>query len=415
MKPLAVVDVETTGLNQFGSDRIVEVAVVLLDLSCGITAEFSTLLNPERDIGPTSIHGLTSGDVIDAPRFQQIAAELADLLRDASALAGHNVRFDLSFLRSEYQRIGITIPACAVVDTMRLGQAGSLASCCAEWGVDFDGRAHAALHDARATARLLHRMAVSQPQIVSEVGGAVVAEWPAVTLPRMPPFPRDRLTQVQPAVPNYIQQLADRLRPSGGTASQTDGERDYAALLWRVLEDGRVDEAESGLLVDVATHCGLSFPQVEAIHLDYLTQVARAAWADHSISDAERREVQGVARVLGFGQLSDAQFDELIQSASASVAVEPPRHPDDSMGGKTVCFTGECQCTIDRVPISREAAQRLAAARGLVVVPSVTRSLGILVVGDPDSQSGKAKKARQYGTRLIHEPVFWRALGVAVD
>jgi DNA polymerase-3 subunit epsilon len=67
------------------------------------------------------------------------------------------------------------------------------------------------------------------------------------------------------------------------------------------------------------------------------------------------------------------------------------------------------------VPISRERAEALTLAKGLLVQQSVTRKLDLLVVGDPNTQSTKAKKARQYGIRLIHEPVFWRALGVAID
>ena len=41
---------------------------------------------------------------------------------------------------------------------------------------------------------------------------------------------------------------------------------------------------------------------------------------------------------------------------------------------------------------------------------SVTRKLDLLVVADPDPQSGKAKKARAYGTRLMAADVFWRSI-----
>jgi DNA polymerase-3 subunit epsilon len=53
-------------------------------------------------------------------------------------------------------------------------------------------------------------------------------------------------------------------------------------------------------------------------------------------------------------------------------------------------------------------------AAGLEVADSVTKKLDILVVADPHTQSGKARKARQYGTRIVHEPVFWQMLGVTV-
>ena len=57
----------------------------------------------------------------------------------------------------------------------------------------------------------------------------------------------------------------------------------------------------------------------------------------------------------------------------------------------------------------------MAADKGLNVLDRVTKKLDILVVADPNTQSGKAKKARQYGIRIMHEPVFWKALGVEVS
>ena len=158
MKPLAVIDVETTGLNPYRLDRVVEVAVVLVVPGQGISAELTTLVNPERDIGPTSVHGLTASDIINAPRFAQIAGHLAEFLCGSIALVGHNVRFDVSFLQSEYGRIGVEMPRYASLDTMALAGGGTLSACCTEHGIEYHGKAHAALHDARATAGLLQRM-----------------------------------------------------------------------------------------------------------------------------------------------------------------------------------------------------------------------------------------------------------------
>ena len=60
-------------------------------------------------------------------------------------------------------------------------------------------------------------------------------------------------------------------------------------------------------------------------------------------------------------------------------------------------------------------ASELAASRGMIVMETVTKKLDLLVVADPFTQSGKAKRARLYGIRIIHEPVFWRALGMEVQ
>jgi DNA polymerase III subunit epsilon len=43
---------------------------------------------------------------------------------------------------------------------------------------------------------------------------------------------------------------------------------------------------------------------------------------------------------------------------------------------------------------------------GLIAKRSVSKKLDILVVADPNTLSGKAKKARDYNTRIIAENVF---------
>lgn len=152
---VAVVDVETTGLFPWRSDRIVEIAAVVTDLDGNVQREFVTLLNPERDIGPSSIHGLKSIDILKAPRFAQIAGTLVDVLQGTRAIVGHNIRFDREFLIGEFRRMGVQFPECTSLCTMEMGHGRKLSECCREYDVAFDGKAHHALNDARATARLM--------------------------------------------------------------------------------------------------------------------------------------------------------------------------------------------------------------------------------------------------------------------
>jgi DNA polymerase-3 subunit epsilon len=51
----------------------------------------------------------------------------------------------------------------------------------------------------------------------------------------------------------------------------------------------------------------------------------------------------------------------------------------------------------------------------LNVQDSVTKKLDLLVVADAESLSGKARKARDYGTRILVERSFWHDIGVAID
>jgi DNA polymerase-3 subunit epsilon len=121
MSRYAVIDVETTGLSPAHHHRIVEIAVVLIDDDGNIVYEWETLLNPQRDVGATEIHGLSAGDVYSAPTFGQVASELGSLLRGRVPVA-HNLSFDGPFLASEFKRLGYIVPLTrtAGLCTMRL-------------------------------------------------------------------------------------------------------------------------------------------------------------------------------------------------------------------------------------------------------------------------------------------------------
>src|SRR3984957_15352529 len=87
--PLAIIDLETTGIN-LGSDRIVEIAIVKI-LPDGKKQIKRKLINPEIPIPASSseIHGITNEMIKDAPTFRQVANELKQFL-DHCDLAGWN-------------------------------------------------------------------------------------------------------------------------------------------------------------------------------------------------------------------------------------------------------------------------------------------------------------------------------------
>jgi DNA polymerase III epsilon subunit family exonuclease len=159
----AVVDTETTG---FGAhDRVIEVGVVLLDEELGRTGQWDTLINPNCDLGPTSIHHIHQGDLIGAPDFGAIAGELVEQLR-GRVIVGHNVGFDARMLNQEFDRLGAGRPIHRefCLDTVRLSRTARLSdtNCytldhlCATLAIERT-IAHAALADAEATAELLVR------------------------------------------------------------------------------------------------------------------------------------------------------------------------------------------------------------------------------------------------------------------
>lgn len=103
-KPLAFIDLETTGVN-LGTDRIVELAIVKI-LTDGTKSVKRKLINPGMPIPKqaSDIHGITDEMVKDAPSFKQIAQEIKQML-DGCDFAGYNSnRFDIPLLMEEFLR-----------------------------------------------------------------------------------------------------------------------------------------------------------------------------------------------------------------------------------------------------------------------------------------------------------------------
>lgn len=151
------------------------------------------------------------------------------------------------------------------------------------------------------------------------------------------------------------------------------------------------------------------------------------ALLDGQVSALEEADLELVAHLLGLGPGAlEAGLDVAARrlagradraALEAHPGGEPPAPTASvaSLAGQTVCFTGALLGRIDGAPITRGQAHRLAEAAGLVVRDRVTRDLDILVVADPHTQSTKARNAARYGTRIMAEAAFWRAIGVQVE
>ena len=300
---------------------------------------------------------------------------------------------------------------------MRLAGGGNLAQCCGNHGIPLGNESHSALADVRATAQLLASLLPEHPDTIRELNALEPIQWPTVAHSGKPPLTRSESQCMLLEPPGYLQRLLFRMSESDFPIASEGATMAYTALLERVLEDRRVDDTEGDALVEMATNWGLSVDQTRLAHRDFLNKLAIAALADGVVTESERCELKLVARLLGHEQsnLDDVlnQASQLLKSVTSIRS--PPKCRDSGLSGLSICFTGELQCLKRGQIISREYAHELAIAAGLVVMDSVTKKLDILVVADPHTQSGKAKKARQYGIRIMHELVLWNTLGIEVD
>jgi DNA polymerase-3 subunit epsilon len=158
-----VFDTETTGLDPYQGDRLVEIGCVELLNGFPTGNSFHFYLNPERDVPEAAfnVHGLSAEFLKDKPLFADICDDFLTFVADAPMIA-HNAMFDLGFINAELERC--KKPALQrerLVDTLMLARrrypAGpnSLDHLCARFSIDTSRRTkHGALLDAELLAEV---------------------------------------------------------------------------------------------------------------------------------------------------------------------------------------------------------------------------------------------------------------------
>jgi DNA polymerase-3 subunit epsilon len=180
----------------------------------------------------------------------------------------------------------------------------------------------------------------------------------------------------------------------------------YLAMLDNALLDRNISATEADSLVDIAYEIGLHHAEAVQAHHDYLHDIARAAWADGIVTDAERANLVEVAQLLG---LDSSAVDDLLDTkpplTSTSASRSRPTHPNGLTlkPGLSIVMTGAMKT-------ERATWVKRAEAAGLIVGKDVTKKTQLLVTADPDTLSGKARKARLYGIPVVSEEAFATAI-----
>ncbi len=155
----SVIDIETTGLNP-EIDRITEISVVAMH-DFNVVNTHHWLIKSDKEI-PGHIRVLTGINqelLENGFLFQDVAQDLLDLF-DNTVLVAHQAHFDISFLKTEFKRVGVQFRPNSVctlnmarklVPTLR---GYTLAHLCRYMGI-VNHQPHRATGDATATAEIL--------------------------------------------------------------------------------------------------------------------------------------------------------------------------------------------------------------------------------------------------------------------
>jgi DNA polymerase-3 subunit epsilon len=190
--------------------------------------------------------------------------------------------------------------------------------------------------------------------------------------------------------------MASQVSAASTPASLRDNDVEYLALLDRVLLDRYVSFPEADALVASADDLGIERSTAQLLHRKYLAGLVAAAWTDGVITEQEREDLNLVATLLA---VSDSDLKDLIDSGATETQTTESFDAFQLHVGDLVVFTG--QMTRDRATWEAEAA-----AAGLVPWKGITKKVKLLVAADPDSLSGKAKLAQEYGIPVVNELTF---------
>lgn len=344
--PIAVIDLETTGLSAT-SDRIVEIAVARVDPGEAPRLVLDTLVDPQRRVTCSEIHGIYDEDVEGAPLFRELLDPLTRAV-DGAVVGAFNVYFDIKFLEAELApaKVPLPLPHLCLMwlrPALGLGSRASLEATCQAIGVPAD-LSHRAATDAMASAALWpHYVRAAESlgirtfrDLAAHKSYKFTASWDAAALardrvaarpsttalkPRRDRNERDRREartrdwierRPGPSAEAALQGVPDRYEPTNfdrdplpprATPVEPRAAIGGVAAYWQALTAAIVDQevtaAELAELRRLQGSPQLTPPRLRWVHARVFSGLLDEFSADKVISDAEVAWLAHVHQVLG--------------------------------------------------------------------------------------------------------------------
>ena len=291
---ISVLDTETTGLFA-GADRLVEICIVRVPPDGKPEVVLDTLLNPQRAVAATEIHGIRDDDVADAPTFAEIAGDVAKAL-SGTVLAAYNVYFDVRFVQDEFSRVGFryVVPHFCLMylrPLLGLGKRCSLTDACRAHGIDHS-ECHTAASDALAGASLWARYRSR----LSELGLQTFRELSSRKVYKfMSSFAEPPLSEDIVAPLRACGRCKPRPRPTvSDVPSRADQLHEYMDAVNAAVADLEITQDEVAYLQTKRAQLKLAVEELRAVHGRVFAAVLGEALADSWISNEEWLRVRAL-------------------------------------------------------------------------------------------------------------------------
>lgn len=297
--PVSVIDFETTGLYP-KSDRVIEITVVRIDPGQAPRVVFDSLVNPQRRVSATDIHGITDDDVRDAPTFAEIAGDLVDAIK-GTVVSSYNVYFDLKFLLAELERLGVAVePPHFCLMYMRpllgIGKRSPLSEACQEVGIPIS-RTHTSHDDAFAAAQIFQSyLEVLDRKRIGKFGELSRM----ATYKFLSSFAYDPLTGPE----SYNLALNGRCFSRSGHITEAPlsqeriAIREYWDVIKQVIADLQVTDEEVDFAIEQRRALGLSKEQIRYLHARAFAAGISQFIDDQHVDDTEVRKLRKLRTAL---------------------------------------------------------------------------------------------------------------------
>lgn len=368
MAEVVVLDVETTGIGP--SHQVVEVSGVIYETEFDeLIGEFDTLIRPTRSIesDASKINGLKASDLSMAPTFAEVGPMLARLFHRRPVIA-YNVQFDTRILNEEFQRNGIDFQiqqqACAYSP---FGERLKLEEAAERIGYKLEN-GHSALADARAAFAISAHH--GWDNMLSRAGRT--EHFSNVEVGSVRTFSRFQagLLDVYDLKPfNRIREFKDPTLEEG-----------YLLLLDEFLKDRSFSQQELAELDDYASKNQIDVGLRHELHRTYFGALESAA-SRGGVTEQEAKLLLEYAELLDVNvEVTVTDFGQLIPKV-----------------GSLICHTGDSFFD-DRV-LSKVEVQGMVESRGYIFTDELRKSdnVALLLVADDGHESGKTRKAEQWG------------------
>jgi DNA polymerase-3 subunit epsilon len=416
----SIIDLETTGFSPMRGDKIVEVGIVKVQEDNKIIDEFSTLVNPNRDISNSQIHGVKPNLVKNAPKFDEIRKFIKSFI-NGSTLVAHNAAFDLRFLENELMEQKENLNAICTIKLSRMLDSTlpcrKLDVLCEYYDIEIKN-SHQALSDTLATTKLFSKLKSEfyklygakdfKQKFVSPVSFRVTDNKNVNRLE----YKRTEASKNIQNEKTKLQEFISRLPTDSITKKENS--KQYLDTLNEILLDRIITNTELNELEGLVTEFSVTKAEIIALNKQYLAEVIKVYLLDDKISNFELKDLKIITELLGLKQVD---LDNLIESVKQENKVISAKNykAKNKVEGKSICFTGQLKSKINGSNVSRSLAQNIAQQHGMVIKKNVSKKLDYLVTADPATMSGKAKKARKYDVKILAEPEFWRLIAVNVQ